>query len=91
MCSLLDGPTEDLNLMAPEMPARRACSAPCPVAASTGPPAGAACSLSTPARLDIGDRTEGIGAHTLVWTDDAEAPPWTLHQGGRAFWLSLEA
>ena len=91
MCSLLDGPTEDLNLMAPRDAGQARLQRALPGSGIDRATRWRGVFAVDAARLDIGDRTEGIGAHTLVWTDDAEAPPWTLHQGSRAFWLSLEA
>ena len=91
MCTLLDGPTEDLNLMAPRDAGQARLQRARPGSGIERATRWRGLFAVDPALLDIGERTEGIAAHTLVWTDDAEAAPWTLHRGSRAFWLSLEA
>ena len=90
-CRLLQGPTEDLNLMAlrdagrPRLQRARAGST------LDGSLRWRGLFAAAPALLDIEDQTEALAAGTLLWTDAAEAPPWRLHSGGHAFWLSLES
>jgi uncharacterized protein len=91
MCTLLEGPTEDLNLMAPRDAGQARMQRALPGSGIDRATRWRGLFAVERALLDIDDRTEGVAAGTLAWTDDAEAPPWKLHHGSRAFWLSLEA
>lgn len=89
-CQLLEGPTEDLNLMA-----RRKAGTPRLQHAHAGSTLDGrhrwrGLFALRPLRLAIEDRTEPLRAGTLAWTDDPESPPWLLHDGGPGWWLSLE-
>ncbi len=87
-CQLIDGATDDLNLMAranagqPRLQRARA--------GSRWPPARwrgfYACS---DVQLQCGDQWHTATADTLLW-DDRPAPAWQLQQGS-GWWLSLEA
>jgi hypothetical protein len=90
MCQLLDGPTQDLNLMT----RRGAGVATLGVATAGSRLEGdlrlRALFAAEPALLDIEDRTLPLQAGTLLWSDEPGAAAWTLRQGRRAFWLTLE-
>lgn len=93
-CTLLDGPTQDLNLMA-----HRDAGQPGMALAHPGGELGAGCTwrglyVADAATLETGGPNgivEPLGAGTLLWTESADDAPWTLRQGRRAWWLWLEA
>ncbi len=93
-CTLLDGPTQDLNLMA-----RRDAGQPGMALAHPGGELGAGCAwrglyTADAATLETGGPggvVEPLEAGTLLWTEAADDAPWTLRQGRRAWWLWLEA
>lgn len=93
-CTLLDGPTQDLNLMA-----RRDAGQAGMALAHPGGELGAGCTwrglyVADAATLETGGLNgivEPLGAGTLLWTESADDAPWTLRQGRRAWWLWLEA
>lgn len=93
-CTLLGGPTQDLNLMA-RRDADHARMAPALPGGELG--AGFAwrgAYAADAAALEIGGPSgpvEPLAAGTLLWTEQADDPPWTLRQGRRAWWLWLEA
>lgn len=89
-CTLVDGPTRDLNFMA-----RRGLG----VAKMRLAPSGSriegdrpfrALYAAEPAQLDLENRTEPLPAGTLAWSDERDATAWTLRAGRHAFWLTLE-
>jgi environmental stress-induced protein Ves len=89
-CHLLEGATQDLNFMVQ----RGSGVAALRVAAAGGALEGdlrfRALYAVEPAQLDIDDRTEPVGAATLVWSDERDSSLWTLRQGRHAYWLTLE-
>jgi uncharacterized protein len=90
MCTLLDGPTEDLNLMARRDAGNTRMQRAQPGSGIDRPTRWRGLFAVDAALLHIGDRTEAIAAGTLAWTDDPEALPWRLHRASRAYWLTLE-
>jgi hypothetical protein len=89
-CHLLDGPTQDLNLMVQRGAGVAALRAAAPGDSVEGDLRFRALYAAEAAQLDIDDRTEPIGAGTLVWSDARDASRWTLRQGGHALWLTVE-
>ena len=90
MCTLLEGPTEDLNLMARRDAGLARMQRAQPGSGIDRPTRWRGLFAVQSALLDIGDHTESVAAGTLAWTDDPEAPPWLLHRASRAYWLTLE-
>lgn len=89
-CALLNGPTEDLNLMAPHEAGRpRLCLAPVGSTLAGGARWRALYAV-TPATLDAGSGAQPLAAGTLAWSEDAQEGPWRLIDGARAYWLVLE-
>lgn len=91
MCTLLGGPTHDLNFMA-----RRGCGHAVMRTARAGSQVTGrlpfrALYAAAPALLAVADHRETIAAGTLVWCDAPDAASWTLRDGAHAFWLTLEA
>jgi uncharacterized protein len=91
-CTLLDGATQDLNLMALQGAGRaRMWPTDQPL---TGEHRWRALYTTAPAVLHSDEAPQALPAHTLVWRDEANAPDtstWTLHPGhGPAWWLTLE-
>lgn len=89
-CTLVDGATDDLNLMAQAGAGR-----PRLRRASTGstlaPARWRGLFACSAAQLQCGAHVETLAADTLAWSDDtAAAKPWQLRQG-HGWWLSLEA
>lgn len=89
-CQLLEGPTLDLNFMAQRGSGVAALRAAVPGSSVDGDLRFRALYAAEPAQLDIDDRTEPIGAGTLVWSDERNSSLWTLRHGRHAFWLTLE-
>lgn len=93
-CALVDGPTQDLNLMV--RGARRAA----PRALLRAAPAGSrqrgrlpwrALYAHAAARLQADDELHELPAGTLAWADTQRAETWELLEGGAAYWMSLQA
>ena len=90
-CTLLAGPTRDLNLMA-----RHDAGALGMARARPGLPL--ACGqrwrgvyTAAPAQLHAVGRHHALDADSLAWSDDTPAGPWTLTDTrGPAWWLTLE-
>lgn len=87
-CRLLEGPTEDLNLMA-----RREAGVPALWRAAAGDTLAGTTRWRGlfalhDAQLDIADRTEAVAAGTLAWCDDDATAPWALRRGS-GWWLTL--
>lgn len=93
-CTLLDGATSDLNLMA-RRDAGRARLQRAGVGSTLADGfAWRGVYTADAALLEIGGpagTVEPVAAGTLLWTDAPEDPPWTLRAGRRAWWLSLES
>ncbi|MBL8341236.1 MAG: HutD family protein [Rubrivivax sp.] len=93
MCTLLDGPTQDLNLM--HRPGGR-------VAARAQMRRAAAGSVQrgrlpwrglyahAAARLRADEETHDLLPGTLAWSDDAQAERWELLEAEVACWMSLQ-
>lgn len=90
-CHLLEGPTEDLNLMALRNAGRPRLQRARPGSTLDGALRWRGLFAVSTALLDVEDQTEPVPAGTLVWTDSVDTPPWRLHSGAHAFWLSLES
>ena len=90
MCHLLDGPTEDLNLMATRDAGRAFMQRATTGSRLDGPTRWRGLYAAERVLLDIGDRTEAIAAGSLAWSDDTDNSAWRLHEGGRGWWLVLE-
>lgn len=101
-CRLLGGATRDLNLMvrASVGRARMARAAPGVPQERRGPWQGVY--VHGPAAIDLGQGAQALPAAGLAWTAkpvrdglgmdaDAFRSPWTLIEGGPAWWLWLEA
>jgi environmental stress-induced protein Ves len=89
-CHLLGGPTLDLNFMV-----GRACGAACLRRAALGSALDGdlrwrALYAADEAELDVDGSSVSVAPDTLVWCDERNAGRWTLLQGRRAFWLTLE-
>lgn len=91
MCHLLDGPTDDLNLMVHRDAGHAVMHRATPGSDIDGPTRWRALFAVAPARLDVGDRSQVLAAGTLAWSDDADGSAWRLHDGGPALWMWLEA
>ena len=97
-CLVLDGPTHDLNLMARNQRGVEARLWPAKVGSElpmTGhrwralyTQEGASLRMGTTAKTLKG-ATLGIPAQSLVWSDAADGPTWTLAAGVAAWWLVL--
>jgi environmental stress-induced protein Ves len=100
-CTLLAGPTRDLNLMALQGAGRAGMVNALAGQPLTGQHRWRGVYTAAPALLQTRDGPHRLAAHTLAWTDAADpgctgAPcdpgPWTLTDPtGPAWWLTLEA
>ncbi len=89
-CTLLDGPTQDLNLMSLRGAGSARMQAALPGSTLAGGPAWRGLYAADAAQVDLGPGVQALAAGTLLWCDAASDVPWTLHQAGRAWWLTLE-
>lgn len=89
-CRLLEGPTQDLNVMVRRGAGGASLRVAAPGSRIDGDLRFRALYAARPAQLDVDDRTEPVAAGTLVWSDDRDAGAWTLREGRHAFWLQLE-
>lgn len=89
-CHLIDGPTEDLNLMARRDAGHAALRRARPGDAVEGATRWRGVFAGGLVRLDIDDHTQTLHAGTLAWSDAAEASTWRVHDGGPAWFLTLE-
>jgi len=104
-CALLDGPTQDLNLMVRrEPPAQPGASASgsAGVSARTGMRRALPGSVQrghlpwralyahADTRLRADDETHELPAGTLAWTDAGVAQAWEVLETGAAYWMSFE-
>ena len=89
-CQLLEGSTLDLNFMAQRGAGVASLRAAAPGSSVDGDRRFRALYAADAAQLDVDERTEPIGAGTLVWSDDRDSSLWTLRHGRHAFWLTLE-
>jgi environmental stress-induced protein Ves len=90
MCRLLEGPTEDLNLMAPRHAGRLQMQRATHGGGIDGPTRWRGLFAAERVLFDVGDHTQVLHAGMLAWSDDHDAEPWQLHEGQRAWFLSLE-
>lgn len=90
-CHLVDGPTEDLNLMARRDAGRAALRRARPGDAVEGSTRWRGLFAGGTVHLDVDDHTQTLHPGTLAWSDAAEASTWRVHDGGPAWWLTLEA
>lgn len=93
-CTLIDGPTSDLNLMVRRGPAPFAIRASMrlaqPGSAQRGRRPWRALYAHAPCRLQTDEETHDLPAGTLAWSDASVPETWVLADGGLAFWMSLE-
>ncbi len=89
-CHLLEGPTEDINLMARRDAGRPRLQRARPGSVIGGELRWRGLLAASAVRLQIEDRTEPLRAGTLVWSDSVDGAAWTLHDGALAWWLSLD-
>lgn len=89
-CTLVDGPTRDLNFMARRGQGVARMRIATPGSTLEGDRPFRALYAVEPAQLEIEDRTEALPAGTLAWTDTRDAAAWTLRAGRHALWLTLE-
>lgn len=89
-CELLNGPTEDLNLMAPHEAGRPRLGLARAGSALAGGARWRGLYAAAPATLDAGSGPQPLRAGTLAWSDDTDDLPWRLIDGARAYWLVLE-
>jgi hypothetical protein len=93
-CTLLDGSTRDLNLMARHSTGRAGMAQAVAGHPLTGTHRwrGLYTTAAAALQTDHGPRPLPLPAHSLAWTDLADAGPWTLTDPtGPAWWLTLEA
>lgn len=90
MCHLLEGPTEDLNLMAPRHAGTLQMRRAEPGSGIESATRWRGLFAAEQVLLDIGDHTQVLHLGHLAWTDDHDAEAWRLRQGQRAWWLTLE-
>jgi uncharacterized protein len=89
-CHLIDGPTEDLNLMVQRDAGRAALRRARPGEVIDGTTRWRGVFAGGAVHLDIDDHTQTLHAGTLAWSDATEASTWRVHDGGPAWWLTLE-
>lgn len=89
-CTLLEGPTEDLNLMATREAGRPQLRRAEVGSTLDGRLPWRAVFATSPALLDLADRREPLAAGDLLWTDNPDADPWVLRQGQQVHWLWLD-
>lgn len=88
-CTLIDGPTDDLNLMARAGAGRLRLQRATTGSGIADPTRWRGLFAQAPARLLIGDHATSVAAETLAWSDDPDTPPWQL-AAGHGWWLTLE-
>lgn len=91
MCRLIEGPTEDLNLMALREAGNACMQRAAPGTGIDRETRWRGLFTAERVRLEIGDHRQLLPAGTLAWTDDPDAEAWRLHDGARAWWLRLDA
>jgi uncharacterized protein len=92
-CQLVEGPTRDLNFMSMREAGSARMASALPGSTQDGGARWRGLYAADAVMIDCDGVTEPVAAGTLLWTDDAAAPGWTLHhaRSGRAWWLTLEA
>ncbi|MCW5635327.1 MAG: HutD family protein [Rubrivivax sp.] len=96
-CTLVDGPTQDLNLMVrgggptPLHAPRALLRAARPGSRQRGRLPWRALYAHAAARLQADDELHELPAGTLAWADTQRAEAWKLLEGERAYWMSLDA
>ncbi len=90
MCRLVAGPTRDLNVMARRGAGVATLRIAAPGSRLEGDVALRALYTDAAALLDVDGRIEALAPGTLWWSDVRDAAAWTLREGRRAFWLTLE-
>ncbi|MBL8352751.1 MAG: HutD family protein [Burkholderiaceae bacterium] len=91
-CTLLAGPTRDLNLMARHDAGRARMQRALPAQPLEGRPCWRGLYVGAEALLQAGGTDHRLAADTLAWSDDPDAGRWTLaDSAGPAWWLTLEA
>jgi len=90
MCHLIDGPTEDLNLMVRSDAGRASLRRAREGDAIVGRTRWRGLFASGTSEVDLGERRTTLRAGTLAWSDDDQASSWRLSGGGPAWFLTLE-
>ncbi len=90
MCHLLDGPTEDLNLMVRRDAGRPALRRARAGEVLEGTTRWRGVFAGGTVHLEIDDHTTTLHPGTLAWSDATEASTWRVHDGGPAWFLTLE-
>jgi environmental stress-induced protein Ves len=90
-CDLVDGPTEDLNLMAARAAGRPRLQRAAAGSSIEAPARWRGLFATTAAQLTAGGQTEAVPAGTLVWSADAAdlSGAWQLTEGS-GWWLGLD-
>lgn len=88
-CELIDGPTDDLNLMV-----RRGLGVAQMWRASARPTIDGSTRwrgvyATSPVTLHMAERVEHLPAHTLLWDDSAQTLPWTVQGDDNALCLAV--
>lgn len=94
MCTLLDGPTEDLNLMARRDAGRARMARAWPGSALAGALRWRGLFTLHACTLLVDSRALALAGGTLAWSDDADTARWRIDNPTSpdgAWWLSLEA
>lgn len=78
-CTLVDGPTDDLNLMVRRGIGQGELWRAEPGARIDGPTRWRAVYAAGPVAVDIDFRTETLAAGDLLWSDSADPEPWLVH------------
>jgi hypothetical protein len=92
-CTLLDGPTRDLNLMAQHGAGRARMAVARPGSTLGGSARWRGLYAEGPVTLQLDGAAWPLPAGTLAWGDDPDTAAWQLSDDslGPAWWLSLEA
>ena len=90
MCHLLEGPTEDLNLMVRRDAGRAALRRARVGEGIEGTTRWRAVFAGGAVQLAVDDRTTTLHPGTLAWSNAGKACTWRLHDGGPAWFLTLE-
>ncbi len=88
-CSLVDGPTDDLNLMVRRGLGQGEMWRAEPGASIDGATRWRAVYAAGPVAVDIDFRTEDLAAGDLLWSDSDDPDPWLVHGPGPAFCMAV--
>jgi uncharacterized protein len=88
-CTLVGGPTDDLNLMVRRGIGQGEMWRAEPGASIDGATRWRAVYAAGPVAVDIDFRTEMLAAGELLWSDSADPEPWLVHGTGPAFCMAV--